>query len=129
MFISAFMYGKMQLLMINHKNKGRSMIKHIVLFKFAKHVSRVQIENVMLSLKKLMDGPIPEIKSFNHGENCSVEHLNNGFNYGFVMDFESVRDRDHYVKHADHIRVADEEIIPLLEDGLNSVIVLDYEFI
>lgn len=103
------------------------MIKHIVLFEFAENISDEQIKLSMQKLKNLQDGPIPQIKSFNHGENCSVENLNQNFNYGFVMEFDNVEDRDYYVEHPTHIKIADEEIVPLMKNGFESVIVLDFE--
>ncbi len=44
------------------------------------------------------------------------------------MEFLSEKDREDYLKHHDHIRVASDDIMPLTEDGINSVIVLDYKF-
>ena len=64
--------------------------------------------------------------SFSYGRNNSPENLDRGFNYGFVMEFRNEIDRDFYISHPDHQKIATNEILPLLEDGINSVIVLDF---
>ncbi|KJW02853.1 stress responsive A/B Barrel domain protein [Rickettsia endosymbiont of Ixodes pacificus] len=104
------------------------MLKHIVLFKFAITASERQIEQALAKLGNLKNTTIPQIKSFSFGKNCSPENLNKGFSYAFVMEFLSEEDREGYLKHHDHIRVASDDIMPLTEDGINSVIVLDYKF-
>ena len=101
------------------------MLKHIVLFKFAITASERQIEQALAKLGNLKN---TKIKSFSFGRNCSPENLNKGFSYAFVMEFLSEKDREDYLKHHDHIRVASDDIMPLTEDGINSVIVLDYKF-
>ncbi|MGX6959798.1 MAG: Dabb family protein [Rickettsia endosymbiont of Pentastiridius leporinus] len=103
------------------------MIKHIVLFKFAEAISENQIEQALAKLGDLKNTTIPQIKSFSFGKDCSPENLNKGFNYAFIMEFLNEKDRKDYLNHHDHIRIASEDIMPLTEDGVNSVIVLDYK--
>ncbi|WP_253307459.1 MULTISPECIES: Dabb family protein [unclassified Rickettsia] len=102
------------------------MIKHIVLFKFAANVTDKQIEQALQKLGNLKNTYIPQIKSFSFGKNSSPENLNKGFNYVFIMEFLNSKDRAEYLKHPDHIKIANEDIMPLTEDGINSVIVFDY---
>jgi hypothetical protein len=79
--------------------------------------------NAMIELK--VQGLIPGIVSFSYGEYNSTEGLNKNFNYGFSMIFESIEARDNYLPHPEHDKVK-ELILPLLYDGLNSVIAFDY---
>lgn len=104
------------------------MIKHIVLFKFAVTASEKQIEEALEKLGNLKNISIPQIKSFSFGKNCSPENLNKDYSYAFIMEFLNEKDREDYLKHPDHVRVASEDIMPLTENGINSVIVLDYKF-
>ncbi len=43
------------------------------------------------------------------------------------MEFLNEKDREDYLKHPDHIIVISKDIMLLTEDGMNSVIVLDYK--
>lgn len=43
------------------------------------------------------------------------------------MTFNDAQARDTYLDHPEHKRIAAEVLIPMLEDGINSVIVADYE--
>jgi hypothetical protein len=102
-------------------------IRHIVLLSFKPSLSKIEIEKVMLAfgdLKKV----IPQIMSFTWGENNSPENLHKGFLHGFVMEFKNHTDRQMYLEHSEHIRLAQEMILPALVDGANSVIVFDYTF-
>lgn len=99
------------------------MIKHIVLFKFSVTASEKQIEQALAKLGNLKNISIPQIKSFSFGKNCSPENLNKGFSYAFIMEFFNEKDREDYLNHPDHIRIASEDVMPLTEE----VIVLDYK--
>lgn len=99
------------------------MIKHIVLFKFSVTASEKQIEQALAKLGNLKNISIPQIKSFSFGKNCSPENLNKGFSYAFIMEFLNEKDREDYLNHPDHIRIASEDVMPLTEE----VIVLDYK--
>jgi hypothetical protein len=101
------------------------MIKHIVLLKFKENCPSQDIEWCFKALAGLKDH-IPEILSFNHGCYRSQEGLNQGYGHGFEMEFSDERCRDIYLDHQVHKDVAG-KIIPLLEDGFNSVIAFDYE--
>ncbi|ODM15524.1 hypothetical protein SI65_09127 [Aspergillus cristatus] len=53
----------------------------------------------MLSLKEHCIHPVhqkPYIKSSKRGKECSVEGMQNGITHVFVVEFESVKDRDYY---------------------------------
>lgn len=103
------------------------MVKHIVLFQFKSGITQEEINRVFYELGQLKSW-IPAMKNYSYGANCSPEQLNKGFTHGFVMDFNDVKGRNDYVNHPEHNRVALEIILPVLEHGFDSVVVLDYEF-
>ena len=102
------------------------MINHIVVLKFKSNVAELDIYsavNQLGNLKKL----IPSIKSFSFGKNCSPEQLNKGFTHAIIMRFEDSNGRNLYLDHPEHKRIATDILIPLLENGLESVVVIDYK--
>jgi hypothetical protein len=102
------------------------MIKHIVLLAFAPNISERKVGAALDKLGNLRYKEIPQIISYSYGKNCSPEALDRGFNYVFVMEFVNLSDRDIYLKHPRHHQVATEDVLPLLSNGVNSVLVMDY---
>lgn len=100
-------------------------IKHIVLLPFKPSLSKIDIENIMLSMAGLKT-VIPQIISFSWGENNSPENLHRGYLHGFIMEFKDPADRQIYLEHPEHIKIATEVILPALIDGVNSPVVFDY---
>lgn len=104
------------------------MINHIVFLQFKSQLSDADIQLVFQALGTLVT-KVPGILHYSYGKNCSHEHLDKGFLHGFVMQFANQQTRNAYIDHPEHRRVATEVIHPALERGLDSVVVLDYEFI
>jgi hypothetical protein len=102
------------------------MIKHFVLLQIADHIKTNEIEKMVNKLVELKNTSIPQIKKISYGKSCSIEGLERGFNYAFVMEFENVSERDIYINHADHKKVSAEYILPILKNGIESVIVFDF---
>jgi len=102
------------------------MINHIVFLKFRTDISDSAINTVLNQLGDLRKH-IPTIKDFSFGKNCSPEHLNQGFSYAFIMKFKNADDRDFYLNHPEHQKIALDHILPILENGFESVLVIDYE--
>ena len=102
------------------------MIKHIVLLELAEHVKPNEIDFFMTKLSLLKTTSIPQIKSISHGKSCSIEAMERGYNYAFIIEFETTHDRDFYIQHEDHKKIANENILPLLKKGVNSVLVFDF---
>lgn len=102
------------------------MINHIVVFQFKSTLDESEIYAAVSQFANLKE-VIPTIKSFSFGRNCSPEQLNKGFSHAFVMTFDDATGRDLYLEHPEHKRIAADIIIPMLEDELNSVVVIDYE--
>ncbi|TXI94269.1 MAG: Dabb family protein [Neisseriales bacterium] len=103
------------------------MIKHIVLLAFSPTVEESKIKKSIEKLGALRNKEVPEILSFSYGKNCSPESLDQGFNYAFVMEFANEKTRDIYLKSVAHKAIAQNEILPLLVNGIQSAIVLDYK--
>lgn len=99
------------------------MINHIVLLQFKPNITQDQIHSAYNQLAL-----IPSIKEFTFGANCSPEQLNKGFTHAFIMRFDDIEGRDAYLNHPDHIRIAQEVIVPLLENGLETALTIDYEW-
>lgn len=102
------------------------MIKHIVLLNFRSDIPRAKIIEALEMLGELQNSDIQQIISYSYGVNNSPENLSSGFNYGFIMTFDNVYDRDYYLEHPKHKEIAQKYILPLLTDGINSVLVFDY---
>lgn len=103
------------------------MINHIVVLKFKSGITESDIHSVIMQLAQLQK-VIPSINNFSFGKNCSPEQLNKGFTHAFVMTFDDAKGRDVYLEHPEHIRIATKLLVPMLEDGLESAMVIDYEF-
>ena len=103
------------------------MIKHLVLLKVAaEFVNSSELSVAIQALADLKNQAIPQIQSFAAGHNNSSEGLSREYNYGFVMEFANNFDRDYYLNHSEHRRIASQMLLPLLSDGINSVLVVDF---
>jgi hypothetical protein len=82
--------------------RGKIMaLRHIVLFGFANETSEQTISEVARrfgDLKFL----VPEVLSFEWGQNCSTEGLDKGHSHAFVLTFPSEEARDAYLPHPAH---------------------------
>lgn len=99
------------------------MIRHCVLFRFREDVGDDAIAGILTRFAQLV-GTIPGVTAVHAGASVSPEGLEQGFRHGFVMDIESERLRDAYLIHPEHTAIS-EDLLPLLQDGLNGVIVFD----
>lgn len=101
------------------------MIRHIVFLQVKPEVSLEKLGAVLNKLAALKSD-IPSMLNFSYGANCSPEQLNKNFTHVFTMDFEHIEGRDDYLNHPEHTRVALELVMPLLVNGLESAMVIDY---
>ena len=93
---------------------------HVVAFKFKASATPAQIQQVVDEFRALKK-KISEVKEFSWGTNVSPEKLDKGFTHGWVLAFNSEKDRDTYLKHPEHaafVKIA----MPVIED----VFVIDY---
>ncbi|KAI1465192.1 stress responsive A/B barrel domain protein [Daldinia caldariorum] len=104
-------------------------VKHIVLFRFKADASAETVKegtSRMLSLKEGCIHPTtqkPYIKALTGGKDISIEGADNGITHAFVMEFESIEDRDHYVNNDPYHAEFKSWIISYLE----KFIIVDYE--
>lgn len=94
-------------------------VKHIALFQFKADCTEADIELVWRTIEALPQ-QIPGIVSLTWGRDISTEGLSNGFTHSFIMTFENVAARDHYLPHPAH-QTAVSVVLPKLE----RVIVVD----
>lgn len=92
----------------------QKVLRHVVTFQFKEEVTAARRDQAIKDFLALKD-EIPEIKNFEGGEDISVEGLNKGFTHCFVLTFENEADRDIYIPHPAHIKLA-EKNKPLMQD-------------
>jgi hypothetical protein len=95
-------------------------LRHVVAFKFKDSASKEQIkqvENAFRDLKK----KIHEIADYEWGMNNSPENKNRGCTHGFILTFNSEKDRDAYLIHPQH-----KEFGKLVGPLLDEVFVIDF---
>jgi hypothetical protein len=93
---------------------------HVVSFKFKDSATTGQIKEVEEAFRGLKK-KIKEIKGFEWGTNVSPEKHDKGFTHGFILSFQSAKDRDAYLVHPDH-----KEFGKLLGPVLADVFVIDF---
>jgi len=105
---------------LKEADQSQTVIRHFVAFKFKDGVSKEQIKKIdaaFLALQK----KITFVVSISHGNNCSKENLNLGFDDGFTVTFKNENDRDTYITHAEH-----EKFKALALPSIEKVFVFDY---
>ncbi len=98
----------------------KSVLRHVVAFKFKETATKeniTQIENEFRALKT----KIPEIKGYEWGLNTSPEKLNKGCTHGFILTFNTEKDRDTYLNHPQHKAFGG-----LVKTLLDDVFVMDF---
>jgi hypothetical protein len=96
-------------------------VKHIAFFQFKPTCTSEEIAEVWRIIEDL-PRQIPGILDLTWGPNNSTEGLSEGFDYSFVMLFESAAARDAYLPHPIHQEAA-RRVVPRLD----RVIVCDHE--
>jgi hypothetical protein len=99
---------------------GKGQLLHVVSFKFKDTASKEQIRQVEDAFRDLKK-KISEIKDYKWGTNVSPEKHDKGFTHGFVLTFNSEKDRDAYLVHPDH-KAFGKIVGPVLAD----VFVIDF---
>ena len=100
-------------------------IRHIVLCKFRADVTVAERDAVLGELAALR-GHLPGIVAMNFGANVSPEGLDQGFAYGFTIDFADAAARDTYLDDDAHKR-AGAKFVATLEGGVSGLLVVDIE--
>jgi hypothetical protein len=97
------------------------VISHIVLFKSKPAAPAEAIERLRQALADLI-GVIPGLTAFAWGANVSPEGKGQGYDLGFLMEFDNAASRDAYLPHPAHVAVG-----PLVQDVAADVLVFDLE--
>lgn len=98
--------------------KGKLL--HVVSFKFKESATKEQIKQVEDAFRGLKK-KIKEIKDYQWGTNVSPEKHDKGFTHGFILTFNTAKDRDAYLVHPDH-----KEFGKLVGPVLADVFVIDF---
>ncbi|MFN9510437.1 MAG: Dabb family protein [Planctomycetota bacterium] len=104
----------------NNQGDKKTMLRHVVNFKFKETSSAADVQKVVDGFRGLK-AKIPEIASFEFGTNNSPEGLNDGFTHCFLGTFKSEKDRDTYLPHPAH-----KAFVDVLKPHLDKVMVIDY---
>ncbi|MCE2799171.1 MAG: Dabb family protein [Planctomycetaceae bacterium] len=104
----------------NNQGDKKTMLRHVVNFKFKETSSAADVQKVVDGFRGLK-AKIPEIASFEFGTNNSPEGLNDGFTHCFLVTFKSEKDRDAYLPHPAH-----KAFVDVLKPHLDKVMVIDY---
>src|SRR5262245_17675177 len=83
------------------EKKPKGKLLHVVSFKFKDTASKEQIKEVEAAFRDLKK-KIKTIKDYQCGTNVSPEKHDKGFTHGFILTFDSEKDRDAYLAHPDH---------------------------
>jgi len=95
------------------------MIDHLVFLAVREDASPEDIEDLIASIWSLKVA-VPGVIDLSVGENFSPR--SGGYTHGLFVRFETADDLQAYLKHPDHLAVAEKL------DALTSRIVVDYEF-
>ena len=98
--------------------KGK--LRHVVAFKFKASASKEDIKKVEVAFADLK-GKIQTIVGYEWGMNNSPEKLAKGCTHGFILTFNSEKDRDEYLVHPAH-----KEFGALVGPLLDDVFVIDF---
>lgn len=98
----------------------KTILRHIVLFKFKEDATAAQIKRVEKAFT-LLPSQIKEIVNFEWGLNNSPEQLNKDFTHSFVVTFKTEDARGIYLVHPDHLK-----FVEILKPHLDDVLVIDY---
>ena len=102
------------------KAPRKGKLLHVVSFKFKESATTEQIKQVEDAFRGLKK-KIKEIKEYQWGTNVSPEKHDKGFTHGFILSFNTEKDRDAYLVHPDH-----KEFGKALGPVLADVFVIDF---
>jgi cellobiose-specific phosphotransferase system component IIB len=101
-------------------NMHEGKLRHVVAFKFKPSATKEQIKQVEDAFRDLKK-KVTEIQSYEWGINNSPENKNRGCTHGFILTFNSEKDRDAYLIHPQH-----KEFGKLVGPLLDDVFVIDF---
>lgn len=93
---------------------------HVVLFAFKPEAPSIEQERIIREFGELPK-QIEQVRSFEHGANCSPENLHHGFGHCFTMRFSDEAGRDAYLVHPAHAA-----FVQRLQPWIEKALVVDY---
>lgn len=100
--------------------KDKSLVQHVVLFKFVDDLEQAEIDKIVTAFGDLPN-KIDEIINYESGINMSPENLDQGFTHGFILSFRNAAARDAYLPHPAH-----KEFGSMLGGKIDKVLVFDF---
>ncbi|GLJ24934.1 hypothetical protein SUGI_0477160 [Cryptomeria japonica] len=97
------------------------VVKHILLAKFKADITPERTEDLIKGYANLVTLVEP-LKSFQWGEDVSVENQQQGFTHVFECTFDNIEGRDAYLAHPTHVEFAN-QILP----AMDKFIIIDYK--
>jgi lysophospholipase L1-like esterase len=104
----------------DNKAEVKSVLRHVVLFKFKDDATKEQVKEVTDAFSAL-PGKIDAIKEFEWGTDVGVEKLAQGFTHCFIVTFADEKGRDAYLPHPAH-----EDFKKIVGPVLDKVLVVDF---
>lgn len=101
------------------------MIRHIVLTCFKPEASDAKIAEIYDGLSDLTD-TLQGARGFVGGRSDSPEHLERGYQHGFVIDFDTWENLKTYADHPRHKELGG-ELVAHAVGGRDGILVLDIE--
>ncbi len=102
------------------------MIKHIVLIRFKKSITKTEIATIFQKIGDLQN-ILPAMKSYDYGRYNGAQDRHKGFDYAFYIEFNSAEERDAYLIHPAHVAVGTELRAMLDPEGSDSFLAFDYD--
>ncbi|MFT5304249.1 MAG: lysophospholipase L1-like esterase, partial [Mariniblastus sp.] len=104
-----------------HSTADKSVMQHVVLFKFKDEVEQAEIDEIVSAFDAL-PSKVDQIIGYESGTNVSPEKLDQGYTHSFVVTFRNAAGRDAYLPHAAH-----KEFVKMIDGKIDQVLVFDYE--
>ncbi len=105
---------------VSERPVAKTVLRHVVLFKFKKTATNKEIQHVVDEFAKL-PSKIDTIIDFEKGTDVSVEKKSKGFTHGFVVTFRNAEGRAAYLPHPAH-----KAFVKIVGPVLDDVLVFDY---
>jgi Stress responsive A/B Barrel Domain len=97
------------------------MLRHIVLYRLSPELGAQAVERIDALIRSL-PSKVPGVLELQVGPNVGPPDFTGGYDWGFCMRFADRDGRDDFMKHAFHLRVADQ-----VEELIDDLVVLDLE--
>lgn len=105
----------------NSPPRGKTVLKHVVMYKFKPEISAAQVQEVVDTFAGL-PAKIDTVIGFEKGMNTSEEGKSDGLTHVFVVTFRDKAGLKVYLDHPAHAAY-----VQVVKDRREKVVVFDYE--